>query len=75
MTIKHFRNLASSCTALALCSPAMAHEDAHEFSFLTSLLHELSHTDYVVGGLAAVAALGAGAAWGLARRRRSRSRL
>ena len=75
MTIKPIRTITTICTTLALCSPAMAHEGEHEFSLLTSMLHELSHADYLLGALAAVTALGAGAAWRLTRRRRDRSGL
>ena len=75
MTIKPIKTTTSLCTTLALTSPAMAHDGAHEFSFLTSLLHELSHADYLLGALDAVAALGAGAAWRLTRRKRDRSGL
>jgi hypothetical protein len=62
------------CTALALSSPAMAHDGVHETTFLASLLHELAYTDYLFGALATVA-LGLGVAWRMARRKTSRTKL
>ena len=62
------------CTALALSSPAMAHDGVHETAFLASLLHELAYTDYLFGALATVA-LGLGVAWRMARRKTSRTKL
>lgn len=60
------------CTALALSSPAMAHEGVHEATFLANLLHELAYTDYLSGALATVAL---GLAWRMARRKTSRTKL
>jgi hydrogenase/urease accessory protein HupE len=62
------------CTALALSSPAMAHDGVHDTTFLASLLHELAYTDYLFGALATVA-LGLGVAWRMARRKTSRTKL
>lgn len=62
------------CTALALSSPAMAHDGVHATTFLASLLHELAYADYVFGALATVA-LGLGLAWRMARRKTSRTKL
>lgn len=66
--------LPTLCTALALSSPAMAHDGVHETTFLASLLHELAYTDYLFGALATVA-LGLGITWRMARRKTSRTKL
>jgi hydrogenase/urease accessory protein HupE len=63
------------CTAMMLfASPAMAHDGPHQLTYLQSLLHELSHADYLHATLA-VGAIGAMAAWRLTRRKRTCTKL
>ena len=62
------------CTSLALFRPAFAHDGAHHFTYLQSLLHELAYGDALPFALAAVAA-GSAVAWRLLRRKPARTRL
>lgn len=67
-------SLITTCTGLALASPAFAHNGPHQMTYLQSLLHQLAWNDTLAGALT-VGVVASMAAWRLCQRKAGRTKL